>query len=217
MFTGIIDHCGKIAQIELLPQGLKIWVKHSFTDLENGESIAIDGICLTVASFQDEIFCCDISPETLKITTARDFKVDQQVNLERALLPTTRIGGHFVMAHVDQIVHITSIRLFNDFVEMTFQGINSFSKKYLVKKGSIAVNGVSLTINELTDDGFMVMLVPHTLERTNLKKLRKGDFVNIEFDTLARMVAKQIENLHIENLQVENLNNVKLQIENVIV
>lgn len=216
MFTGIIDHCGKIVQIELLPQGLKIWVKHNFTDLENGESIAIDGICLTVASFQDEIFCCDISPETLKITTARDFKVDQQVNLERALLPTTRMGGHFVMAHVDQIAQVTSIRLFNDFVEMTFQGINSLSENYLVKKGSIAINGVSLTINEVTGDSFKVMLIPHTLERTNLKNLHECDFVNIEFDMLARMVAKQIENLKIESSHIKNLDNLKLKMENVL-
>lgn len=195
MFTGIIDHCGSIAAIEQIPNGLQLAIKHHFSDLILGESIAINGICLTVTQFQNNIYHCDLSPETLKLTTAHQFQVNQPVNLERALLPTSRLGGHFVMGHVDQIAHLKMSRKINDFTEMTFAGLNQEALKFIVKKGSIAIDGVSLTINEVTSDGFSVMLIPHTLERTNLATLTEHAAVNIEFDMLARMVVKQLENV----------------------
>jgi riboflavin synthase len=195
MFTGIIDHCGTVTQIDVIPNGMRLSVKHNFTELELGESIAIDGICLTVTQFDHEIFSCDISPETLKITTANNFKVGSCVNLERALQLSSRLGGHFVMAHIDQVAHVKTIQRLNDFIEMTFFGLDDLAQKFVVKKGSIAINGVSLTINEVSQNGFSVMLIPHTLERTNLIQLRENDAVNIEFDMLARMVVKQLENL----------------------
>lgn len=195
MFTGIIDHCGMISDIELIPNGLRLKIKHSFSDLNLGESVAIDGICLTVAHFFDDILSCDISPETLKLTTAKDFKIGQMINLERSLLPSSRMGGHFVTGHIDQILNVTNIQSFYSFTKMTLGGLDPLSKKFIVKKGSIAINGVSLTINDVIEDGFHVMLIPHTIERTNLIKLRENDAVNIEFDMLARMVAKQLENL----------------------
>lgn len=195
MFTGIIDHVGTLVQIESIPDGMRFSIKHTFSALERGESIAIDGVCLTVTHFYDDIFCCDVSPETLNITNLNKYKVGYSVNLERALLPSSRIGGHFVMGHVDQTAWVKSIRRISDFIEMTFAGLDDESLKYIVKKGSIAINGVSLTINQLSKDGFNVMLIPHTLERTNLEKLQEKDTVNIEFDILARMVVRQIENV----------------------
>lgn len=194
MFTGIIDHCGTIARIEQIPDGLHLWIKHGFSNLELGESIAVDGICLTVAELHDDLFSCHLSPETLSITTGKNFTIGQSVNLERALLPTTRMGGHFVMGHVDQLASVKNIQQKNDFTEITFEGLDKEAKKFIIKKGSIAINGVSLTINDITEDGFAVMLVPHTLERTNLKKLQANTAVNIEFDMLARLIVKQLEN-----------------------
>lgn len=198
MFTGIIDHCGTIVRIESISKGLRLWIKTLFTDFELGESIAINGICLTVTEFHEGIFCCDLSPETLKVTTANSFYIDQMVNLERALLPTSRMGGHFVMGHVDQVATVESIQQLDDFVELKINTLNREAMRYIIKKGSIAIDGVSLTINDITDKGFVVMLIPHTLERTNLKKLQKHTQVNLEFDLLARLLTKHLEKLNHE-------------------
>lgn len=196
MFTGIIDHCGVITQVESIANGLRIWIKHRFDgELTLGESIAVDGFCLTVIEFHDDVFACDISPETLQVTTASRLKIGQQVNLERALQPSSRLGGHFVMGHVDQTAFVKKILKQQDFVEMQFAGLDKEARKFVVKKGSIAVHGVSLTINDVTEEGFSVMLIPHTLSRTNLEKLQENDTVNLEFDLLARLVVKQIENI----------------------
>lgn len=195
MFTGIIDHCGVIQEILPITEGLQFWIQHQFGTLDLGESIAVDGVCLTVTQTKDNRFCCDISPETLKLTTFHTYQLGQQVNLERSLQPTSRMGGHIVMAHVDQTALIKSIVPKADFIEITFSGFDAAAQKFLVKKGSIAIHGVSLTINELTSDGFKIMLIPHTLDRTNLSQLRENDTVNIEFDLMARMVAKQLENV----------------------
>jgi riboflavin synthase len=195
MFTGIIDHCGTIILIE----EYRVWIKSIFTDLVLGESIAVDGICLTVTQFQDNTFCCDISPETLRITTAKDFKMGRLVNLERALQPLSRIGGHFVMGHVDQMCQVIVCERKNEFVEMSFMALNESARQLVVKKGSITINGVSLTINEVfasptsSEYGFKVMLIPHTLERTNLTLLGEGDAVNIEFDMMARIIVEQYQ------------------------
>lgn len=196
MFTGIIDHCGTLVKIETIPHALRFWIKHAFKEsLTLGESIAINGICLTVTQIQHDIFCCDLSPETLQVTTAKNFKTDQLINLERALQPTSRFGGHFVMGHIDQTARVFSIQPISDFISITFTDLDQEAMKYIVKKGSIAIDGVSLTINEVMDNGFSVMLIPHTLKCTNLMLLRENNAVNIEFDMLARMVVKQIENI----------------------
>lgn len=188
MFTGIIDHCGTILKMEIIPDGMRLAIRHSFRDLDLGESIAVDGICLTVTHFQNDIFYCDISPETLEVTTAKFFAIGQPINLERALQLTSRLGGHFVMGHVDQVAIVKSIKTINDFIEMTFANLDT---QFIIKKGSITINGVSLTVNELTEDGCKVMLIPHTLERTDLTQLQEGDAVNIEFDMLVRIVVEK--------------------------
>lgn len=198
MFTGIIDHCGVILKTELSAAGLKLWISTQFSDVELGESIAVNGICLTVTEFisnekNQKVFSCDISPETLQVTTAKNFKENQWVNLERALQLSSRIGGHFVSGHVDKICMVKTISSNNDFVEMIFTGLTSDDRRLVIKKGSIAVNGVSLTINEVTNNEFNVMLIPHTLQRTQLMHLKEKDAVNIEFDMIARIVAEQAQ------------------------
>lgn len=195
MFTGIVDHCGTILKIETINKGLRFWVETQYSDLKLGESIAINGICLTVIDFDKEIFCCDISPETLQVTTAKDFEQNQVVNLERALQLTSRLGGHFMSGHVDKVSRVKKIHKIDDFVEMTFTDIDTIDRKYLYKKGCIAVNGVSLTINNIDKNDFSVMLIPHTLKHTQMATLRENDAVNIEFDMIARIVAEQTQAL----------------------
>ncbi len=193
MYTGIIDHCGTITQVQHLPGSRRIWLTCLFADLALGESIAMNGICVTATQIQENTFCIDLSPETLKRTTANDFKVNQAVNLERSLQLSSRLGGHIVMGHVDQTCRVKMLLKHHEFLEMRFAGLNADTRKYVIKKGSIAVDGISLTINEVFDDGFSVMLVPHTLERTNLSLLQENDKVNIEFDMLARIFVEQCQ------------------------
>lgn len=177
MFTGIVEEIGTIKSFD----GSKLLVECSKV-LENtqiGDSIAIDGCCQTVVSMTNTTFSADVSAETLKIT--KGFKSGEKVNLERALTPQTRMGGHIVQGHVDG----TAKYLGN----MTFQ-LSSELDKYVVYKGSITVNGVSLTVSENKNKTFAVAVIPHTLEKTNLKFLKPGDLVNIETDILGRYVEK---------------------------
>lgn len=193
MFTGIIDHCGKIIAIKQNEQASQIWIASQFNDLKLGESIAIDGVCLTVAEIKNNNFLVDISPETLRLTTLGNLKINSNVNLERAMQLNDRIGGHFVSGHVDQIAKLKNIKLYQDYIEMEFVNVLHEAGQYLIKKGSVAINGVSLTLNDVLADGsFKVMLIPHTLERTNLSLLKPEDMVNIEYDMLAKLVAKQL-------------------------
>lgn len=195
MFSGIVDHCGTITDIKKTGDALSVEIKCAFTELQAGESIAVDGICLTVTDPQLHQFRCDLSPETCRLTTAKYFQKNQEVNLERALRLTDRFGGHIVMGHVDQQAIVKTIQSTNEFIDMTFSGLDNNALKYIMKKGSIAVNGVSLTVNELLPDGFQIMLIPHTLAITNLKHLKSGSLVNLEFDWMARVIVRQFETI----------------------
>ncbi len=177
MFTGIVEETGFIKSFD----GHKLIVECSKV-LENtqiGDSIAIDGCCQTVVAMNANSFSADVSAETLKIT--KGFKTGECVNLERALLPQTRMGGHIVQGHIDG----TGKYLGN----MTFE-VPKELDKYIVYKGSITVNGVSLTVSKNKNNTFSVAIIPHTLENTNLKYLKIGDLVNIETDILGRYVEK---------------------------
>lgn len=175
MFTGIVEEIGLIKSFD----GTKLVVECSKV-LENtltGDSIAIDGCCQTVVSMTSNTFTANVSPETLKIT--KGFKSGEKVNLERALTPQARMGGHIVQGHVDGVGKYLG--------NMEFEVKDS---RYIVYKGSITVNGVSLTVSKLDGNIFGVAVIPHTLENTNLKNLRFGDSVNIETDILGRYVEK---------------------------
>lgn len=177
MFTGIVEEIGIIKSFD----GKRLVVDCSKV-LENtklGDSIAIDGCCQTVVSMNSNTFSADVSTETLKIT--KGFTTGAKVNLERALTPSTRLGGHFVQGHVDG----TAKYLGN----MTFE-ISQELDKYVIYKGSITVNGVSLTVSKNQNKTFSVAVIPHTLENTNFKNLKVGDIVNIETDILGRYVEK---------------------------
>lgn len=192
MFTGIIDHCGEITAIEKTNQGLRLAVSSQFTNLIPGESVAVDGVCLTVTDPKAQTFCLDLSKETLDLTTASQWCLHQKVNLERAMRASDRFGGHYVTGHVETVAIVASVEVVGDCVQILFAGIDSKNKRYLLEKGSVCVNGVSLTINSLSDNGFRVMLIPHTLLRTNLQFLKTNDQVNIEFDWMVKTVLSHL-------------------------
>ncbi len=177
MFTGIVEETGFIKNFD----GKKLVVECSkvLESTKVGDSIAIDGCCQTVTAMSSNTFSADVSSETLRII--KGFKVGNCVNLERALTPSTRMGGHIVQGHVDG----TAKYLGN----MTFE-VPKDLDKYIVYKGSICVNGVSLTVSKNQNNTFAVAIIPHTLENTNLKYLKTGDLVNIETDILGRYVEK---------------------------
>ena len=177
MITGIVEETGFIKSFD----GKRLVVECSrvLEGTKIGDSIAIDGCCQTVTAMNSNSFSADVSSETLRIT--KGFKTGECVNLERALTPQTRMGGHIVQGHVDG----TAKYLGN----MTF-AVPEELDKYIVYKGSITVNGVSLTVSKNQNNTFAVAIIPHTLENTNLKYLKTGDLVNIETDILGRYVEK---------------------------
>ena len=177
MFTGIVEEIGKIKSFD----GKKLVVECSkvLDGTAIGDSIAIDGCCQTVVDMTLNSFRADVSAETLNIT--KGFKAGSNVNLERALTPQTRMGGHIVQGHIDGIGKYLG--------NMTFE-VPKELNKYIVYKGSISVNGVSLTVAKSEGNIFSVAIIPHTLENTNLKDLKTGDFVNIETDILGRYIEK---------------------------
>ena len=179
MFTGIVEETGKVKSFD--GRKLVIECRKVLENTQIGDSIAIDGCCQTVVNKTSDSFSADVSSETLSITTFKNFKTGQIVNLERALTPSTRIGGHFVQGHVDGTAEYLG--------NMTFK-VPEKLDKYIVYKGSITVNGVSLTVAKNENNTFSVAIIPHTLENTNLKYLKTGDLVNIETDILGRYVEK---------------------------
>lgn len=191
MFTGIVEEVGKISEFHKSSQGARIVVgcKSVLENLHLGDSVAVDGCCQTVVEIGGNSFSAELSPETLKITTFASAKVGSKVNLERALTPTSRLGGHIVQGHVDCLGKFLKSEKFDSFYELTFE-LPRTECKYIVNKGSIAINGVSLTVASVEGNVFTVAVIPHTWENTTLKNLSAGDDVNIETDILGRYVEK---------------------------
>lgn len=177
MFTGIVEEIGSIKDFD--GKNLTVECSKVLENIQIGDSISVDGCCQTVVSFGKNYFCTNLSEETLKLV--KGFKSAQKVNLERALTPQTRMGGHIVQGHIDGVAKYLGNSRFEIPKELA---------KYVVYKGSISINGVSLTIAKVEGNIFTVAIIPHTLENTNLKDLKTGDFVNIETDILGRYVEK---------------------------
>ena len=189
MFTGIIEAVGEIKHITPLEAGicLNIWPGMlDLCDVKIGNSIAVNGICLTVTTLANGRFSVDVSRETLSCTEGLD-KQDGRVNLEQAMRLSDRIGGHLVSGHVDGIGEVVKFEPIGESYLLVIKVPGSLSK-YIVKKGSITVNGVSLTVNETVGDEFEVNLIRHTLAMTTLNDLKTGAKVNLEVDMLARYV-----------------------------
>lgn len=189
MFTGIIEETGIIKEFSKSASLISVGCQKVLEDLKIGDSIAIDGVCQTVIKFDKNSFSVQTSAETFAVTTFSHFKSGQKVNLERALTLESRLGGHIVSGHIDGVAKIKNIEKQSEFYNFKIE----FSKdlmKYIAKKGSVTINGISLTVADVISNEFSVAVIPHTFENTNLKDLRSGDFVNIEVDILAKYVEK---------------------------
>lgn len=188
MFTGIIEETGVVQSFKKSKNAsITIECKNILEGTKIGDSIAIDGVCQTVTELTSNSFSAEISNETLSVTTFQNIKVGAKVNLERALTLSSRLGGHIVSGHVDGLGKVKNIEKSSDFYNVKFEIDNSLTK-YIAKKGSITINGISLTIADTASNEIKVAIIPHTFENTNLKYLKYGDFVNIEVDILAKYV-----------------------------
>ncbi len=191
MFTGLIEEQGKIKEIKTSSSGMEIVIECSkiLEDINQGASICINGACQSVISFGTDFFTVQASNETLKVTNFKTLKSGDIVNLERALTLRKRLDGHIVSGHIDCTgVFVQSID--DGFSKKLFFKLPDNFKKYVIYKGSVAINGVSLTIASIEDNIFSVELIPETIKSVNLSGLKKGDIVNIETDIMAKYVEK---------------------------
>lgn len=191
MFTGIIQGRGTIFEKKPTGGGLIFGIEADFdlTDPAEGESIAVNGVCLTAREIVGRRFLADVSPESLGRTNLGRVSVGSVVNLERALRLSDRLGGHMVSGHVDAVAEIVSRKPLGDFVIFTFvvpEGLG----RYIIEKGSITIDGISLTVNEIDGRTFSVSIIPHTLEITTLGKMGQGDLINLEVDLIGKYVEK---------------------------
>lgn len=193
MFTGLIEGVGVVEKLEKRGAYLVMTIKSGFDDVKPKDSVNVDGACLTVVSARAGEFVVDVSPETQSKTTIGRLKVGSKVNLERAVKLGDRLGGHFVLGHVDGVGRIVGEKKEGEFLTLEIE-VDKELAKFLVPKGSIAVNGVSLTVNEVFKNRFKVGIIPYTLEVTNLKGLKMGDSVNVETDVIGKYVAMLMEN-----------------------
>ena len=190
MFTGIIEEIGKIVRIEREQANLHLYVKSSFTnELKIDQSVAHNGVCLTVVAIDGDVYQVTAIAETLAKTHLGSLQVGDAVNLERGMLLNTRLDGHIVQGHIDQTGTCTAIQEEAGSTRFTFQ-YDPSTGNVVIEKGSITVNGVSLTVVDATRDSFSVAVIPYTLAHTNLQHLQIGSIVNLEFDVIGKYVAR---------------------------
>ena len=193
MFTGLVEEVGRVKELRKFSKGarLKVRCRRVLEDAKVGDSVAVNGVCLTVVEVGRESLSFDVSYETLKRSSLSLLKPGEAVNLERALKVGDRLGGHILQGHVDATTKITGIKREGEGYRFTFKIPKGF-EHLLVEKGSVGVDGVSLTVAELLKEEFSVAVIPHTYENTNLKFKRAGDLVNLEFDVLGKYVERML-------------------------
>lgn len=192
MFTGIIEEIGIVKGISKSSQGalLNLKVEKIHSGVKIGDSIAVNGACLSVTAININVLSFDVIPETLKRTTLADLKANDPVNLERSVKVDARMGGHFITGHVDYKGRIKDI--INDHASIGFNvSLPSEFSKFVVDKGSVALDGVSLTVASVLKDNFTVYLIPHTFKNTTFGIKKKSDFINVETDIIGKYVAKE--------------------------
>ena len=185
MFTGIVEETGKVQTVT--DRKIVIECHEVLENTKIGDSIAVNGVCLTVTEIGKNSFSADISPETFKVSCK--LKFGDIVNLERAMSANGRFGGHIVSGHVDGVATIVGLKNTGEFYDLQIKLANE-EAKYVIKKGSITINGISLTIASVKDNLINIAIIPHTYENTCLKSLKMGDLVNIEVDILAKYIEK---------------------------
>lgn len=192
MFTGIVEAVGTLTAITPKGEDITISVnagKLDMSDVKLGDSIATNGVCLTVVAFDSHSYSADLSLETLKKSGFADYKVGDKVNLEKAMLPTTRFGGHIVSGHVDGVGEIVERNQVGRAIEFWVAMPVELSK-YVAEKGSMTVDGISLTVNDLRKNAFKLTIVPHTTQETTIDHFQVGRKVNLEVDVLARYLER---------------------------
>lgn len=196
MFTGLVEEVGKLKSFTKRGDSmvLTIEAKDVLLDAAIGDSIAVNGICLTVTSFNNASFTVDVMPETMYRSNLKDLQVGSKVNLERAMSPNKRFGGHFVAGHVDGVATLIEKKPIDNAIYFKFKTDSSLAS-YMIEKGSIAIDGISLTLVEVTEDTFSVSIIPHTLEKTNLLTKQIKDTINVEVDMIGKFVEKAVTNI----------------------
>ena len=192
MFTGIIEAIGRIKKIEPVSGDIRLHVdvgSLDMSDVQLGDSIAVNGVCLTAIKFNDDYFAADVSNETIKLTSLNSLDVGSDVNLEKALLPTTRLGGHLVSGHVDGLGEVLSIKEESRSIQIIIRAPAEL-KHYIAMKGSVCVDGISLTVNKIDNTDFELNIVPHTQQKTVIKNYQSGTKVNLEVDLIARYLER---------------------------
>ncbi|MBO6784551.1 MAG: riboflavin synthase [Alphaproteobacteria bacterium] len=194
MFTGIVTDVGEIVRVDRLDVGRRLTVSTAYdtSGISLGASIACNGACLTVVEKDEGSFAADVSGETDDKTTTGEWDVGRRINLERALRAADELGGHLVLGHVDGVATVTAIAAEGDNHRVDIE-VPEELKKYIASKGSVTVDGVSLTVNDVRDRVFGVNIIPHTWENTSLGDLQAGSKVNLEVDVIARYVARLLE------------------------
>lgn len=191
MFTGLIEDVGRVARLDRTGSAALLAVATSIpvVEISLGDSVAVNGVCLTVVAIDKGVLSFDVSPESLGVAGFSRLKPGSHVNLERALCLSDRLGGHIVSGHVDCTAVVLGRRELSGNMVLSFRLPKEFSR-YVVPKGSVTIDGVSLTVNEVSDSGFTVNIIPHTSQATALHERRPGDEVNIEVDILAKYVER---------------------------
>ena len=194
MFTGLIQSIGKVRSLKRQGDSAQLQISSNLAnaDLQLGESIAVNGACLTVTVWDNSSFTVDVSPETLKCTTLGQFRANHPVNLERAMRLSDRLGGHLVSGHIDCVATVRRRYQDQNAIRFEFE-VTQEVMRYLVEKGSVAVDGISLTVNQVEKDMFSVAVIPHSLKMTTLKDCREGSQVNIETDLVGRYVERLLQ------------------------
>lgn len=194
MFTGLIEETGRVVKFQEEASSWKLTLEVSLVldDLAIGDSLACNGCCLTVTEIKENHLVFDLLEETVRLTSFHHYGVDDLINLERSLAVGARMGGHFVSGHVDST---GEVEIFEERGKNTYLKVKAPSEflKYLAYKGSITIDGISLTVAEVHEDGFVVWLIPHTIAVTNLQQRKVGDPVNLEFDLLAKYVERIVK------------------------
>lgn len=194
MFTGIVEEMGAVKALEHIPSGTRLTILAStiLDDLVVGASVSVDGVCLTVAARNDQEFSVEVSPETITVTTLGKLEAGGPVNLERAMRINERIGGHLVAGHVDGVGSIRDRRQEGNAIVLTIEAPKEVLR-YCVSKGSITVDGISLTINEVSERSFSVAIIPHTAKVTTLGLKHPGDPANLESDLIGKYVERLLQ------------------------
>ena len=196
MFTGLVETVCTVKSVRQIAGAMQITIDlgHLADDAKIGDSIAVNGVCLTVAALEGNLATFDVSSETLQKSTLSKLMPSSQVNVERALKPADRLGGHFVLGHIDGTATIKSIHRQGQFADIEF-ATNSELLDQMVVKGSVAVDGISLTITGMNKSSFSAVIIPETLKKTTLGKAKVGDVVNIETDIITKIIKKQLEKI----------------------